>query len=207
MPLDGPPDSGSLISCAPVGQIPGGAIHAGSAWIRSQMDVDAIAGICEIDGSVFVEPGPMTKLSLPNLEAITGGLYVRDFGGWLTAIDLPQLQMAPAGIAVVAPALDRLEVGPIAYVDYLAIVGVSKLTNLDSFDHLTAAGSIYIVSNPQLTHLGLGALTTLSNTDSVIVNNPRLPTCEADRLRRRVMQSIGIIANDDTATCMPAVGP
>jgi hypothetical protein len=93
-------------------------------------------------------------------------------------------------------------------IKYLQIFDNPVLENVDGLSNLTTvAEGLYIYSNPELTNLdGLENLVSLGGDESLIVDNPNLPNCQAEALRDRLQASgysgtFLLSGNDMTATC------
>jgi hypothetical protein len=87
---------------------------------------------------------------------------------------------------------------------WLEVLRNASLTSLSGLDGLESTQGLSIATCPRLT--SLRALTSVSRIDGAlsVIDNVRLPTCEATWLRDNgatIAGEIAITGNDDTGVC------
>ncbi len=154
----------------PEGMVPLSAVHDGDYMIASYLDVEALAGIRVITGSLIVtSPATTSGLALPDLEVIGGNFTVNDFSGELDSITLPALQTTGGGVAITAANAATLDLGQLDSVgaDFdVAVaaptVSASCLRSIGS--DLAVAGTTTVVAFPRVASAGYIRLTGSSLT-------------------------------------------
>ena len=159
-------------------------------------DVDSLVCLEYVGRQLNIINNPLlTDLGgLRNITEIGGGINVQG-NAVLTHID---------GLSGVT------DVGTGTHEDakHLHIYDNPVLENVDGLINLTSvAEGLYIYSNPELTNLdGLENLVSLGGDESLIIDNPNLPNCQAVALRDRLQASgysgtFLLSGNDMDAAC------
>ncbi len=171
----------------------GGSVHISGEEFTN---VDSLECLEYVGRLLNINANPVLEdlYGLRNITEIGGALNVQD-NAVLTNID------GLSGITTIGT-------GSHDEIKYLQIFDNPVLENVDGLINLTTvAEGLYIYSNPELTNLdGLANLETLGGAESLIIDNPNLPNCQAVALRDRLQAngysgSFLLSGNDMTATC------
>jgi hypothetical protein len=205
-------------------------VFAGSFKVETHSDPDSLRPYQRIEGDLVVEaPGlvrielptiaavgsdlfvsgnsALSELSLPALVEVGGGIYLWDNAVLSTTEGLKRVQSIGGDLHVTNNAqLTRVTFGPVTTVKSLRIEGNPQLVRLDGLRSLREVGGDLIVDgNPLLAELPFDSLQRV--TGKVwIQNNPRLPTCAAQALARRLNAAsqtgeVAIRGNLDAGPC------
>jgi hypothetical protein len=162
-----------------------------------------------VGGTLGVMSAAIPALSLPELASIGGDLWISQDGS-LASLSLPAL--ADAGGLVLLqwlPALGALDLGALATAGAGLNVVRTGLTQLELPALLTVGPSPFLGStfaieeNAELASISAPQLTSVAGGFRV-VDNAKLPQCEAEALRDQLTTFAGaanITGNDTIATC------
>jgi len=173
----------------------------GDYYINNTLDNAMLSGIWGVGGTIFVNCEPALNQYYCNLG--TPAVYLPE----LVAIN-GAFEICPSCVTSRPMSyIQELEMPSLEFINAGLIINMTDLINLDGLSKLYFVGHHVIVeSNPLLSDLhGLDGLTEIGGA-LTIVDNPKLPTCEAERLRDRIgIANIhggwSISGNDDAATC------
>lgn len=177
-------------------------VHNGDYLISSQLDVDALAGIRVVTGTLRITAPRVSRVSLPDLEVVGVNLFVEDGEGQLSELALPRLETvgrsfsisAPGAILAGLPVLDSI--GAEVFIGMrgmtastvpclrsiaqeLVIANTTELSAL-TFERLQAAQDVRVVNNAQLASFALPALERTRLFD--VITNPKLVSLSAPAL-------------------------
>lgn len=208
-----------LAACTPEAK---DRVLTGDAKIVTAADVERLAGYTEITGRLTVKRADVTEISLPNLKAIGGKLYVQKNAA-LTALRLPALrsigsddgdvvviernralvEVSLGGLKTAAyqiavrnnDALERLDLGSLAEIVGLGleVVDNRSLQELEVGGLLVAA-SVSVTGCPALRRVAMPDLT--STTGVVLERNDRLEQVDFSGLER-----VFVVPGSQVATC------
>ncbi len=160
--------TGSGSGGAPIEVTCTGETHDGHVWLKSQADVDALAGVVEISGNLLIDDDPETPItSLAPLACLTKAGSFEFASSTLPGVwirDNPDLRSL-AGLASLSDVTAEL-----------AIANNGALEDLGDFSSLTTLpAKLTAIGNAELVNLsGLGALTAvlgffrIENNDSLL---------------------------------------
>jgi len=177
---------------------------------RALASLDALRRLTHVGVLHFEEMDLLTDLSgLEALESVDGlGIYYCDS---LTSLDGLHPAFTARGIGLDGnpqlaelSALSHLRALP----DFLILSRNSAMTSLSGLEGVESVGTLAITYNEALTSVSaLDSLVSVEG-DLKIMDNPNLPTCEAEGLVARLDSSsppsgVFVSSNDDDGTCTP----
>ena len=173
--LSGSPAMEVLSLDTPQTEIAGSVVVGGNAALR---DVGSLGHVTSIGRTLGFVNSP---------ALVTTPRFVTHVGGDLI------LQNNPALLDLGFDSLRRIG-------DRLLVEGLFALTTIE-LPALTQADQIFVMSNPELRHLGVPVL---ASADMFVNDNRHLPACEVEAVFARVTGTHVQARNDETATCTAA---
>ena len=155
-----------------------------------------------VGGTVILEgPGPVNSIEMFNLQAAGGILLTGVTGGSLLA---PNLRVVFGDVHLLDDPLAAVQFSRLLEIEGTLRIMFNGMTSLNGFfpalEHV--GRQLQISSNAALFQLDLGALR--SATDVFLNDDPKLPTCAAQKLVAQLSPpptSVSISGTDDTGTC------
>ena len=171
-----------------------GTTRQGNVTVANQAELDALANVSTITGTLTVNAQDILDLEPLNALREVGSLYLNNNPNLMSAEDLENLERVGFFINISQnnalenlPAFAKLE-----RVVLIDINGNASLTSIDGFKQVTNTDTIYINYNPKLTSIsGFDKLTSNTVFNSEVIGNTQLD-CPAQNLTfAPVLESFG----------------
>ncbi|RKH36315.1 DUF7151 family protein [Corallococcus sicarius] len=191
-----------LDSLAPLGHL----LSVGALDVLDNPQLPDTSGLVSLTraGSIHIQGNPalVSVGDMPELAWVEQGFSVKHNAALQRVHGMPLLRHA-TGVTLVGNALlTSLEgFARLPQLSGLEVMGNPKLPTLGDFARLREVAIFNLQGNAGLKELGLGELARVT-LDFVVVDNPKLPTCQATALAASVFPGTPFIEeNDDAATC------
>jgi hypothetical protein len=134
---------------------------AGEVIVHTQADVDALAGVTSISGTLTIDSTTLTELSLPSLVSVGGFMCIEDATApcTLTTVALPALQIVANAISIDDYHLTTFELPEL------------RTCTLANFDNMSA------VSLPSLQTCETGYFSFTADSQPTAISLPALTSC------------------------------
>ncbi len=188
---------GASVACRPLAEPPPRALTTvtGDQLVATSADVDALAGVGTIDGSLHVVATELRALALPDLGEVTGELRIWE-NPRLADVQLPALEAVGEDLSL----FDNPRVRSLDGLSGLAQVGgtlrvnrMAGLASLEGLEALTSVGGLYLFHDVDLRSLdGLASLLEIRGDAQLF---------ELFALERAVLPSLERVARLDLFEC------
>ena len=195
-------DNPQLETLAPLGRL----VSVGALELLNNLRLPDTSGLISLTraGHIHVQNNAalVSVGDMPLLTSVDEEFFVRVNASLQRVQGLPLFRTAGAVSVVSNEALTSLSgFARLPQLNLLEVLGNAKLSTLGDFAKLRELGFLNVQGNQVLTNLGLGELARVTS-EFVVVDNPKLPTCQASALAARAYPGNPFISdNDDTATC------
>lgn len=156
-------------------------------------ELDALAPVIAINGSLTISGTSLLSVALPALQHVDGDLTISN-NGRLATLDLPQLRAVAGSLTLAGDAVATIHAPLLHRLGGLAITGDGSLHDLAAFSALAeVTGDVQVTGNAALTAIDLP--TARAGGKLVIQDDPALTTLHwvlAQRQRDVVIQNTGL---------------